>query len=59
MPTYTYRCIKCSKQEDIVHSINDVYNDICSCGGKMKKIFYPAGVYFKGAGFYSTDNRGN
>lgn len=58
MPTYIYKCIKCSKQEEVVHSINSVYNDFCVCGGEMKKVFYPAGISFKGAGFYSTDNRG-
>lgn len=57
MPTYTYRCVKCSKQEDVVHSINHVYNDLCVCGGEMRKVFYSASVSFKGSGFYSTDNR--
>lgn len=55
MPTYTYRCNKCSRQEDIYHSINDTYADSCICGGEMRKVFYPSGISFKGSGFYSTD----
>jgi putative FmdB family regulatory protein len=58
MPTYSYKCVSCSKIEDVVHGINDEYTDICSCGGKMQKVFYPAGVSFKGSGFYSTDSKG-
>ena len=27
------------------------------CGGELRKVFYPAGILFKGSGFYSTDNR--
>lgn len=55
MPTYTYKCEKCSKLEDIVHGMNDNYTDSCICGGKMNRVFYPAGISFKGSGFYSTD----
>ena len=25
------------------------------CGGKVKKMLFPAGVVFKGSGYYSTD----
>lgn len=58
MPTYTYKCSRCSKQEEVVHGINDVYNDSCTCGGEMRKIFTPTGIVFKGPGFYRTDSRG-
>lgn len=58
MPTYTYKCIRCSMTENIVHGMNDEYTDSCFCGGEMKKVFYPAGVSFKGSGFYSTDSKG-
>jgi predicted nucleic acid-binding Zn ribbon protein len=29
------------------------------CQGKLTKLFYPAGVIFKGSGFYSTDYKGS
>lgn len=57
MPTYIYKCAKCSKIEEIVHGINDAYNDCCTCGGDMRKVFTPAGISFKGSGFYSTDSK--
>ena len=28
------------------------------CQGKLTKILYPAGVIFKGSGFYTTDYKG-
>jgi putative FmdB family regulatory protein len=58
VPTYSYKCIKCSKIEDVVHGFNDKYSDSCECGGDMKKVFYPTGVTFKGSGFYSNDSKG-
>ena len=58
MPTYTYKCIRCSKIEDIRHGINDKYTEECICGGEMKKVFYPSSIQFNGSGFYSTDSKG-
>jgi predicted nucleic acid-binding Zn ribbon protein len=29
------------------------------CQGKLTKMLYPAGVIFKGSGFYSTDYKGS
>ena len=29
------------------------------CQGKLTKILYPAGVIFKGSGFYTTDYKGS
>ena len=29
------------------------------CQGKLTKVLYPAGVIFKGSGFYSTDYKGS
>ena len=28
-----------------------------TCGGKGRRLFFPAGIVFKGTGFYKTDNR--
>src|SRR5260370_32168757 len=31
---------------------------ICSeCGGHIRRVYYPAGIVFKGSGFYKTDHR--
>ena len=27
------------------------------CGGPLRKVFHPAGILFKGSGFYKTDSR--
>ena len=29
------------------------------CGGELRRILYPAGIIFKGSGFYRTDSRSN
>jgi hypothetical protein len=28
-----------------------------TCGGRGRRLFFPAGIVFKGSGFYKTDNR--
>jgi len=31
---------------------------ICAeCGGHIRRVYYPAGIVFKGSGFYKTDHR--
>lgn len=55
MPTYIYKCVRCSKIEQVVHRMNEEYTDPCVCGGRMNKVFHPTSVSFKGSGFYSTD----
>jgi putative FmdB family regulatory protein len=58
MPTYTYRCSECGSF-DWMHSIHSVITECPKCGGKdFAKAYHPAGISFKGSGFYSTDNRG-
>lgn len=58
MPTYTYTCPKCGTF-DHKQSVHDDALTVCpKCGTEVKKIFVPAGVQFKGSGFYSTDSRG-
>ena len=27
------------------------------CGGDLRRVFFPAGIIFKGSGFYKTDSR--
>jgi putative FmdB family regulatory protein len=59
MPVYTYRCENCGHQFDKYQSFNEEPLKVCpSCGKyQLHKIYFPAGVSFKGTGFYVTDKR--
>jgi predicted nucleic acid-binding Zn ribbon protein len=42
----------------VVQRFTDDPLTVCSaCGGKLRKIFSPVGIVFKGSGFYRTDSR--
>ena len=57
MPTYEYKCQTCGVQFERKQSVYDEPMQICpECGGKVRKLFFPAGIIFKGSGFYKTDN---
>jgi putative FmdB family regulatory protein len=56
VPTYGYRCSTCGHQFETVQSVVAEPLKVCpKCQGKLAKLVYPAGVIFKGSGFYSTD----
>ncbi len=58
MPTYEYACTQCGQHVEVVQRISEAPLTACGvCGGKLRKVFHPAGILFKGSGFYSTDNR--
>lgn len=58
MPTYTYACTDCGHRFDTVQSFSDDALTTCpECNGKLRKVFSPVGVVFKGGGFYRTDSR--
>ena len=58
MPTYSYRCTECDNAFDIHQAFTDKTLTECPvCGGKLRKVFSPVGVTFKGSGFYRTDSR--
>jgi putative FmdB family regulatory protein len=60
MPTYGYRCSNCGHQFEIRQSFSDEPLKVCpKCQGKLTKMIYPAGVIFKGSGFYTTDYKGS
>ena len=43
-----------------MQKVSDKPVTVCpQCQGKMTKLFYPAGVIFKGSGFYKTDYSGS
>ena len=59
MPTYEYECSNCEMRLEVFQNFSDKPLTKCSeCGGKLGKVFHPAGVIFKGSGWYVTDSRG-
>lgn len=62
MPTYVYACDSCGKQFEQFQSFKDDPLTVCpSCQqeGKVRRVIQPAGVVFKGSGWYITDSRGS
>lgn len=58
MPTYEYRCEGCERTFDVVQSFKDDPLTVCEvCGGRLRKVYAPVGIVFKGSGFYKTDSR--
>ena len=58
MPTYEYACTDCGEHVEVVQSMSAEPLTTCSvCGGRLRKVFSPIGVVFKGSGFYRTDSR--
>ncbi len=56
MPIYTYRCEGCGETFDRRQSFSDAaLTTHETCGGDLRKVLYPAGIVFKGSGFYNTD----
>ena len=60
MPTYGYRCGSCGHEFEIQQRITAQPLATCpNCGGKLSKMLYPAGIIFKGSGYYTTDYKGS
>jgi putative FmdB family regulatory protein len=58
VPTYQYACTDCAERLEVVQKFSDDPLSVCpSCGGKLRKVFSPVGIVFKGSGFYRTDSR--
>jgi putative FmdB family regulatory protein len=58
MPTYEYACNSCGHRFDVRQSFNDApLSDCPECGATVRRVLYPAGVIFKGTGWYKTDSR--
>ena len=57
MPTYQYVCTECGGQIEAVQKFTDDPLTVHECGGKLRKVFSPVGIVFKGSGFYRTDSR--
>lgn len=58
MPTYEYECTACKHRFEQFQKFSDPPVDSCpECGSPVRKVLFPAGVVFKGSGWYITDSR--
>jgi len=58
VPTYQYACTDCGDKSEVVQRFSDDPLTVCTaCGGKLRKVFSPVGIVFKGSGFYRNDSR--
>jgi putative FmdB family regulatory protein len=59
MPTYEYYCEACNKRFDAFQKFSDAPLTACPHGHpSVRRVFTPAGIIFKGSGWYSTDSKG-
>lgn len=57
MPTYEYQCKDCEHRFEIWQKMADDALTVCpKCKGVIRRVFFPAGIVFKGSGFYKTDH---
>ena len=58
MPLYEYECKVCGVRFERMQRFSDKPVQVCpECGGEVRRLIQPAGIIFKGSGFYVTDNR--
>jgi putative FmdB family regulatory protein len=58
LPTYDYQCRDCGNTIEVIHPMTEEGPSTCEvCGGSLRRILHPAGIIFKGSGFYKTDSR--
>jgi putative FmdB family regulatory protein len=58
MPIYEYVCSSCRYSFEVRQRFSDDPVTACpECGGAVHRLLFPAGIIFKGSGFYSTDYR--
>ena len=58
MPLYEYKCNECGLRFERRQHFSDPPVKTCpECGGEVVRLIQPAGIIFKGSGFYVTDNR--
>jgi putative FmdB family regulatory protein len=58
MPTYEYECTACKHRFEQFQKFSDPPVDTCpECGSAVRRVIFPAGIVFKGSGWYITDSR--
>lgn len=61
MPIYAYRCRECENDFEVKQRFSDdplTTCEVCGTEDSVFRVIQPAGVVFKGSGFYVTDTRG-
>jgi putative FmdB family regulatory protein len=57
MPTYEYQCKTCNHRFETWQKMTDEPLTNCpECGSHIRRVLFPAGIVFKGPGFYKTDH---
>ena len=57
MPTFEFLCNHCSLRFEIWQKMSDDPLTTCPrCGQHIRRVLFPAGIVFKGSGFYKTDH---
>ncbi len=59
MPIYEYECEKCAYHFELKRRFDEAVGSPCcpQCQGKIRQLFSPPAILFKGSGFYVTDSR--
>lgn len=58
MPIYEYACESCGHHFDVKQRFSDDPITNCpDCGQPVRRVLHPAGIIFKGSGFYINDSR--
>ena len=59
MPIYEYECEKCACRFELRKRFDEDGGSPCcpQCQGKVRRLFSPPAILFKGPGFYVTDSR--
>ncbi len=56
MPLYEYECVKCRHRFEERRKVTDPPASRCpSCRGRVRRVYQPVGIIFKGSGFHVTD----
>ena len=61
MPIYEYECEKCGYLFELKRRFDEDEGNPCcpQCRGKVRRLFSPSVILFKGSGFYVNDSRSN
>ncbi len=58
MPIYEYACGSCGHRFETKQRFSDDPITTCpECGQSVRRVLHPAGIIFKGSGFYINDSR--
>lgn len=58
MPIYEFECKSCGERFEVSMAFSDPLPDSCprkGCRGKVRKVFSPPAIIFKGSGFHVND----